>query len=56
MKEFLQLPISSMPRLKVLDLSRNPLTGNSIVSLYADIVKLEHPLESLNITGCQLMD
>jgi len=56
MTEFLQLPISSMPRLKSLDLSRNPLTGNSIVSLYAEIVKSEYPLENLNITGCQLMN
>ncbi len=56
MTEFLSVSISSMPQLKVLDLSRNPLTGKSIVHLYAGIVKLGYPLGSLNITGCQLMD
>ena len=52
MTEFLLEPICSMPRLKELDLSRNPLTGQSIVELYAKSAELGQPLESLNVTGC----
>jgi len=54
--DFLELPISSMPHLKLLDLSRNPITGKSIVQLFTSIAKAEPHLESLNLTGCQLKD
>jgi len=52
MNEFLLPAIQRMKFLKELDLSRNPITADSIVPLYTSLVQNSVQLETLNLTGC----
>ena len=52
MNQFLLPALQSMKFLKELDLSRNPITADSIIPLYQSLIDNDVELESLNLTGC----
>jgi len=58
MVDFLAEPISKMKKLRVLYLSRNPLTKLGTLTLINSLAKGETkpPLEELNLTGTLLKD
>ena len=60
---FILEPISKMPNLKSLNLSKNTISGFSIVALLKHIIKEQKEtnsgpikLQKLNVTGCWLED
>jgi hypothetical protein len=54
MLNFLIPAIGKMTNLKVLELSRNPITKIGLVGMYSELIQNGVKLESLNMTGTLL--